>query len=74
MTDGKGVSVESTADLVGSPPGRLPEELGGEAALVGHRESEDDSLPEHGVPHGHHAHAEQTAEDDEPKPHRTRRK
>lgn len=28
------------ADYVGTPPGRLPEELGGEAALVGNREAE----------------------------------
>lgn len=62
----------STADLVGSPPGALPEELGGEAALVGHRESEDDTLPDQAIPGNVQHHAD--VGDDEPKPHRTRRK
>jgi hypothetical protein len=37
---------DGQAHLVGSPPGALPEELGGTAAMVGNREAEGSELPD----------------------------
>lgn len=44
----EGPVVGGDAALVGSPPGALPEALGGEAALVGNREAEG-GLPDGAV-------------------------